>query len=112
MKPLMLAMILSGLLSLPVAAAEGQADPTGAVTDTPNPVPADRPEAAETAPEDCNTDDYADWLGQPGTAVESMTFERPVRVIPEGSAVTMDFLPYRVNFKLDADGRVAEITCG
>ena len=35
-----------------------------------------------------------------------------LRHIRPDSQVTMDFRPDRVNFKIDEDGRITEITCG
>ncbi|WP_147126746.1 I78 family peptidase inhibitor [Shimia ponticola] len=46
---------------------------------------------------------YADGL---------VDYDGRIRVIPPGTAVTMDFLPGRLNIATDADGVIRRITCG
>jgi len=106
------ALLLS--LSGPGLAEQHFADPTGSVADRSVIVPADPPEAeGEIAGvNQCDPGSFADLLGKTGEEVSAMTFEVPTRVIAEDTVVTTDFLPERVNFELDAQGIVAEITCG
>ena len=73
------------------------------------------PQAPATpAPADdtCNASDYAGLVGQDATALERVLLMGKVRVIRPGQAVTMDFMPDRINFRIAEDGRIAAITCG
>lgn len=38
--------------------------------------------------------------------------DRPLRVIPPGTAVTMDYSAARLNVETDADGRITRVYCG
>jgi hypothetical protein len=67
---------------------------------------------AEGPEDSCGAVPFQILIGQPGAVAEALEFDRPKRVIPEGSAVTMDFLPERINFDLDAADRIARIYCG
>ncbi|WP_375254028.1 I78 family peptidase inhibitor [Yoonia sp.] len=70
---------------------------------TPAPMPAE---------DTCNAASYATLLGAPATALERVLLLGKVRVIRPDQAVTLDFLPDRINFMVDEDGRIARITCG
>ena len=69
---------------------------------------------ATPAPADdtCNAAAYAGLVGQDATALERVLLMGKVRVIRPGQAVTMDFMPDRINFRVGEDGRIAAITCG
>lgn len=69
------------------------------------PVP---PASADT----CGAAPHAALIGQPATALERVLIMRQVRVIHPDAMVTMDFIPARINFEIDAAGRIARITCG
>ena len=60
----------------------------------------------------CGAAGYEYLRGQPRTAVEAVSFTQPMRIIPHGGAVTLDYLPERINFALDRAGKVIGITCG
>ncbi|SDE60873.1 I78 family peptidase inhibitor [Limimaricola pyoseonensis] len=74
------------------------------------PPPPDRPQMP--VEDSCAAAPYARLIGQDATALERELILRPVRVIRPGDAVTMDFLPTRLNFEIDAAGRIARIFCG
>lgn len=60
---------------------------------------------------DCPADELQGLIGK--TYAEGLVeYEGRIRVIPPGTAVTMDFLPGRLNIATDADGIVRRITCG
>ena len=60
----------------------------------------------------CGASDYANLIGQDATALERVLLLGPVRVIRPGDAVTMDFRPDRVNFKISEDETIRAIDCG
>lgn len=108
------------LLAAGLAQANGT-DPTadaGAAPDAPAAdatepeAPSAKPPVAPLPTDACGSADYQDYIGQPAEAVEALEFEGPVRIIPEGGAVTLDFLPHRINFALDEDGNVVRVSCG
>lgn len=70
------------------------------------------PDPAPPAPDLCGAGDLAGLIGQPNTVLERMVFDGPVRVIPPGTAVTMDYMPKRINFELDKKGLIRRIRCG
>jgi hypothetical protein len=74
--------------------------------------PSQREPRPVTRENSCNSADYMHLIGRPAAEVEAVTFERPVRIIPLGAAVTMEFSPARINFELDGAGNVARIYCG
>jgi len=61
-------------------------------------------------PPDCAAG-YQAFVGVQMDAV-AMSPRLPHRIIPPGTAVTMDFSPNRVNFDLDAGGRITRVWCG
>ncbi|WP_294621247.1 I78 family peptidase inhibitor [uncultured Roseovarius sp.] len=70
---------------------------------------------AETPPdmaESCGADALQHLLGEPRSAFDSMSVEAPTRILPPGSAMTMDHRPDRLNVDLDEDGRITRIWCG
>ncbi len=60
---------------------------------------------------ECQAADYESWVGQ---TVDSLGIEagRKLRIIPPGTAVTMDFWSDRVNVDLDDKGVVIRVWCG
>ncbi|MEZ5753825.1 MAG: I78 family peptidase inhibitor [Paracoccaceae bacterium] len=60
----------------------------------------------------CGALDLQYLLGAPARDLEAMRFNKPVRVIRPGMAVTMDYNPDRLNFEVDRAGRIARVTCG
>ena len=61
----------------------------------------------------CGAAQHQDLVGQPREAVSERSFRAErVRLISPGMAVTMDFLPDRLNIFLGEDDRVRELRCG
>ena len=70
---------------------------------------------AETPPEmaeSCGAEALQHLVGQPRSAFESQNIDAPTRILPPGSAMTMDHRPDRLNVDLDEDGRISRIWCG
>lgn len=50
--------------------------------------------------------------GEMKSAIASAAGDRPIRYIAPGDAVTMDFVPARLNVELGDDGRIVRFRCG
>ena len=73
------------------------------------------PGVADPAPggvNQCGALDLQYLLGAPARDLETIRFNKPVRVIRPGMAVTMDFSPERLNIQIDREGRISQVTCG
>lgn len=60
----------------------------------------------------CGALDLQYLVGSPDTVLETMRFGGPVRIIPQGSAVTMDYNAVRINFELDRYRMISRVFCG
>jgi len=60
----------------------------------------------------CGAGAFADLIGKDATALETSLLLGPVRVIRPGDAVTMDYLPDRVNFIISETETIQMIDCG
>lgn len=60
----------------------------------------------------CGADRLQYLVGQPGVVLDGMRFSQEVRVIQYGTAVTMDYLPQRLNFWLDRRDVIERVVCG
>jgi hypothetical protein len=60
----------------------------------------------------CGASGFQGLVGQTGEIARMLELDQTVRIIPPDSAVTMDFRPDRINFELDAEGRIAAVRCG
>lgn len=68
--------------------------------------------AAPAGPNSCGALDLQYLVGAPDTVLETMRFGGPVRVIEPGMAVTMDYLPNRLNIELDQYRMINRVSCG
>ncbi len=69
--------------------------------------------ATPTKPADaCGAAALQGLVGQPRSVLDTMRFSQPVRVIAPGSAVTMDYVPQRLNIVLNTAGKIAQVQCG
>jgi Peptidase inhibitor I78 family len=75
------------------------------------PLPLPSPGPPEPAG-DCGAEELQYLVGSPGVVLDGMRFSQDVRVIQHGMAVTMDYLPYRLNFWLDRRDVIERVTCG
>lgn len=70
---------------------------------------------AEPVPEGgtCGADALAaEYVGRDASALFATTFTIPVRFIRPGDVVTLDFVPDRANFDIDANEIVTGVRCG
>lgn len=82
-----------------------------ACTDMP-PAPPSPPDLPPIEDDSCNAARFETMIGQDATALERVLLMGPVRVIRPGTAVTMDYVPERINFQIDDAERISAITCG
>ena len=68
------------------------------------------PTSVPEAPDDCGAQALQDHIGRPAESLPQQ--EGRVRIIPPGSAVTMDYFAGRLNVELDAQGRITRLYCG
>jgi len=69
---------------------------------------------AEPGAVECGAAAFQHLVGQPVTPNEAEigSGDRPVRIIPPGTAVTMDHRPDRLNVDLDENDVITRIWCG
>lgn len=60
----------------------------------------------------CGAAGLQQMVGQPASALDTMRFAQPMRVIRPGQAVTMDYNAERLNFAVGEDGRITRVYCG
>lgn len=70
----------------------------------PRPAPAD--------PGACGAEARQSLIGAPATALERELILGQVRILRPGDLATMDFVPERINFEIDAMERITRIYCG
>jgi len=70
------------------------------------------PTAPAALNDSCGASAYQHLVGQPLTALASVTIPDPKRIIEPGSAVTMDFVAERLDIRLDVTDHISDITCG
>lgn len=66
--------------------------------------------AAEPPTDTCKEGSWWGLIGRPKSAASIVS--EPKRVYTEGDPVTMDANPNRTNIVLDAEGKIAKVTCG
>ena len=70
------------------------------------------PPVVDPGPDACGASQLQYLVGRPGVVLDGMRFSQDVRVIEFGSAVTMDYNPYRLNFWLDRRDVIERVVCG
>jgi hypothetical protein len=68
--------------------------------------------APEPEVDACNASGWMWLVGEPVDVVAASTFPAPMRVIGPGDAVTMDYLPNRLNVTYNEAGVVTDVYCG
>ena len=66
----------------------------------------------EDGPDSCFAADHAALVGQPLSAFDQSTLDQPVRIIPPGGIVTMEYSPRRLNVDLDDGSNIVRFWCG
>ena len=77
----------------------------------PVPVPAPLPEEEDPNLTLCLKDEQRALVGQP-ESVARATLPPDSRIHPAGSLIAQDYLPFRFNADLDANGIVVRVWCG
>lgn len=60
----------------------------------------------------CDAERFGPLVGQDATALERILFLGQVRINRPGTLTTQDYRPERINFQVDAAGRIESISCG
>lgn len=60
----------------------------------------------------CGADELQDLVGRDAAVLQTMRFGQTVRIIRPGMAVTMDYVPQRLNIEIDAREKINRVTCG
>jgi hypothetical protein len=63
-------------------------------------------------PVSCGADGLQGLVGQPAAVLQTIRFGQVVRVIRPGMAVTMDYVPERLNIDIDAAEVISGVRCG
>jgi len=66
----------------------------------------------EEGPDSCYAADHTELVGQPLSAFDQSTLDQPVRIIPPGGIVTMEYNPRRLNVDLDGNSTIVRFWCG
>jgi len=66
----------------------------------------------EREPDVCGASAFQVLVGQPAEAAANLPTDKPVRVIPFGAIVTQEYIPNRINVRLDPEGIILRIDCG
>ena len=74
--------------------------------------PRTSPEEPAPTRDTCGASALQTLIGRPARVLETMKFATVVRIIRPGMAVTMDYVPDRLNIEIDADGDISRVTCG
>lgn len=73
--------------------------------------PVAAPVTPPAVPDECGAAGYQGLIGQPRTALSSLTFPLGTRVIGPQDMVTADFRPDRLNIEYGANGRITKVSC-
>ncbi len=68
--------------------------------------------AGRSLPVSC---DFKEWVGRQADEAMQASLKaqkRAFRILPPGSAMTMDYSEDRVNFNVDPDGKITRVWCG
>ncbi|MFO7771159.1 hypothetical protein HAT86_06040 [Roseovarius gahaiensis] len=60
----------------------------------------------------CEAERLQHWVGQPRNAFDAEAIDGPVRILPPGAMMTMDYRLDRLNVDLSKDGQITRIWCG
>lgn len=65
-----------------------------------------------SAPDECGASGYLHLIGEERAALDALDLPEGTRIIELGQPVTMDHLPERLNFYLNAQNQVWRVRCG
>lgn len=60
----------------------------------------------------CGAESLQHLVGQPRNAFDEVAVSGPVRILPPGAMMTMDYRVDRLNVELDSDGQITRLWCG
>lgn len=60
----------------------------------------------------CGASDLQSLVGQSASVLETMRFGVVTRIIRPGDAVTMDYVPDRLNIAIDSQEIISRVSCG
>lgn len=63
------------------------------------------------APDTCNATRYSATIGQPVTVLENQLHIGQVRILRPNTPMTMDLRPNRLNFHVNAEGKIERLSC-
>ncbi|WP_137702576.1 I78 family peptidase inhibitor [Marimonas lutisalis] len=72
---------------------------------------AESPPATQPDETTCGAAALQSAIGQPVNSVD-LTGHDPLRILPPGSIMTMDYNPMRLNVLLDENGLITKVHCG
>lgn len=78
----------------------------------PNQTPGVESGLLERTPDTCGLAPHEGLVGQPLTAFDPATRDKPVRVIRPGQIVTNEYNPQRMNIDVDGKGQIKTVRCG
>ena len=64
------------------------------------------------AEDPCGAAGYRDLVGRDRSVAEDLQLVQPHRIYGPDEAVTMDYVPERINFVIGEDGNIEEVRCG
>jgi len=60
----------------------------------------------------CGAESLQHLVGQPHNAIDTETVSGPVRILPPGAMMTMDYRLDRLNVELSENDQITRIWCG
>lgn len=66
----------------------------------------------ERTPDTCGMADLEGLVGQPVSAFDQAAWDKPVRVVPPGAIITMEYNAQRLNIDTDQRDRITRLWCG
>lgn len=70
------------------------------------------PMPPEPSPDACGAASLQSFVGKDEAILAATTFAAPMRILRPGMAVTMEYSPERLNFEIDARGKIVRVFCG
>lgn len=70
------------------------------------------PPRGPSLPDTCGAGDYSYLVGQPARALERVLIMEELRIIRPQTMVTMDYRAGRINFKINDQEIITDVTCG
>ena len=103
-RPITMMALTASLMALSACSTSG----SDKVADATPPPPSMEP--------NCGAEKFSAYIGQPASdeviaAITKSRGDKPMRVIKPGMAVTMDYMPERLNVQVGEDGKITGFNC-